>query len=88
MVSLWSQVVNIVFTAVSSVFGWFSDIIDAIPGSWTTILSFFAMLSITRFLLGSVAGTVFGTGAFGFLSRGGSDHARRSASRSKNSNDD
>ena len=64
---MWNFAVDIVVSAVSSVFSWFGQIMDAIPGAWDTIFTIIVILIISRFLLSPV---------LDFALHGGSDEAQ------------
>lgn len=57
---MWEFALGLLTTAVSSAFGWFSDLLNAAPGSWNTIFTIFVILAVCRFLLSPVLGVTFG----------------------------
>lgn len=57
---MWEFALDLVTSAVTSAFGWFSDLLNAAPGAWNTIFTVFVILAICRFLLAPVLGVTFG----------------------------
>lgn len=52
-----NQVFSFLATGISAVFGWFTDITDAIPGIIGTFLAFFTMFIIYRTLIKPLIGS-------------------------------
>lgn len=52
-----NQVFSILNSGISAVFGWFTDITDAIPGIIGTFLAFFTMFIIYRTLIKPLIGS-------------------------------
>lgn len=57
---MWNDAVNLVVYAVVSAFGWFQQILDAVPGAWDAIFTIFSIFVVSRFLLAPVLGVAFG----------------------------
>lgn len=57
---MWNSVLDLIYNAVVSAFGWFQQILDAAPGAWSTIFTMFVILALSRFLLGPLLGVSFG----------------------------
>ena len=60
---MWNSAVKIVTDAVTACFGWFGDLLDAIPGSWDSIFTLIVIILISRSLLAPVLGFSFGVGS-------------------------
>ncbi len=56
---MWQNVLDLVYSAVVSAFGWFQQILDAAPGAWNTIFTIFVIFALSRFLLGPLLGVTF-----------------------------
>ena len=66
---MWNWAVNLIATGVTSAFGWLGSIFDAAPGAWSSLLTIFVILAVSRYLLGPILGMAFS---------GASDRARKS----------
>lgn len=56
---MWQTVLDLIYNAVLSAFGWFQQILDAAPGAWSSIFTLFVILVLSRFLLGPLLGVAF-----------------------------
>lgn len=56
---MWQNVLDLVYSAVVSAFGWFQQILDAAPGALNTIFTIFVIFALSRFLLGPLLGVTF-----------------------------
>ena len=72
---MFAAATDVVITGIKACFGWFSQIMDAMPGAWSTIFTLFTIFVICRFLLGPVLGAAFS---------GSSDRAKIKAMKHQN----
>ena len=56
---MWQTVLDLIYNAVVSSFGWFQQILDAAPGAWSSFFTLFVILVLSRFLLGPLLGVAF-----------------------------
>lgn len=56
---MWNTILDFIYNAVVSAFGWFQQILDAAPGAWNSIFTLFVILALSRFLLGPLLGVSF-----------------------------
>lgn len=60
---MWETIITLLYNAVSSVFGWFTTILNSIPGSWDSYFTVFIIYISVRFLLKPFLGFQFSAGS-------------------------
>lgn len=60
---MFSTAVDICVTGINACFSWFAQIMDVMPGAWSTIFTLFTIIVICRFLLGPLVGVTFDAGS-------------------------
>ena len=68
---MWSTILDFFSSAINAAFSWFGQIMDAVPGAWSTVFNLIVIMILSRFLLGPLLGALFNP------SSGSSDTSKR-----------